>query len=242
MAELITASELATRKGVTPAAVSLWKRAGKIVLVGKLVDFAATEALLAATSKRATKQRRPAAKLNIAEMPDVKISVPDTPGDVKLSDDDTEGPAGLEAAPDPAPAAEPVVPPLVSLPVAGEEVDPEVLVQSADAFIQRVLSGQYETMAEAERIKQNALALKHVLDVHERAGRLVNKVLVEREVFDAVRSWRDTWMNWSSKIAPLLAADLGIEPDKLSGLLASYVHRQLLELGEIELDLSEEAT
>lgn len=120
---------------------------------------------------------------------------------------------------------------------APPDVDPEALAEDADAFIKRVLAGDYDTIAQAERVKQNALALKHVLEVRERAHALVSRDAAEREVFEIARSWRDTWLNWSSKVAPLLAADLGIEPDALAGLLSGYVHRQLLELGEPTLDL-----
>ena len=129
------------------------------------------------------------------------------------------------------------------MPAQGDSppLDPEAITADADAFIREVLAGRYAITAQAERIKQNALALKHVLEVRKRAGLLLSRDAVEREAFDAARSWRDAWITWSSRIAPLLAADLGIEADNLAGLLAEHVHRHLVELGEPDLDFSDAA-
>lgn len=241
----------AASRGVSRNTVYRWIENEVAVLNGKLIDVAETDRRL--KNAGLGRHKAPAEAPMDAETPPVTLPARDKSrrGVTSQRDKSADRPAmqgdttpvssmgQVEAIHEAPPSLDPAAG-IDAAPVL-HELDPEDLVQNADAFIQRVLGGQYETMVEAERIKQNALALKHVLDVHQKAGRLVNKEAVLREAFASGRAWRDMWLNWPSKIAPLLAADLGIEPDKLVGFLSGYVHKQVSELGDVELDLSEAA-
>ena len=203
----VTMAQYSRAHCVSRNSVSRWKASKLLVLVGNLVNVAASDAIL-----RGARLGRFRDLLDGAETP------PDArPAPLALS------PGRIEGEGD----------------GGGIAADPEAITDSADAFIRMVLSGRYSTTAEAERVKQNALALKHVLEVRKQALLVVSREAVEREAFDLARSWRDSWLGWSARTAPLLAADLGIEPDNLAGLLAGHVHRQLVELGEPELDFSD---
>ncbi|HEX7694339.1 MAG TPA: hypothetical protein VF409_07605 [Sphingomonas sp.] len=134
-------------------------------------------------------------------------------------------------APDVATAVDEVVADLRAS-IEDEEID-EVI---AGGFIEQLLEGQFRSKAEASAIKENALALKHLLVAQKEAGQLVEMEVAERVIFDDRRAARDAWMAWPGRFAPLLAADLDIDGAKLAEALKPYVHQQLDELGEPNLD------
>lgn len=122
-----------------------------------------------------------------------------------------------------------------------EEVDraaDEMFSEEADNFLDKVLSGQFADQGHAERIKENALAAKHLLAARKDAGNLVEIELAERILFETQRSQRDAWINFPTRIGPLLAAELGMEADKVVEALTAHVHQQLDDLGEPEADFT----
>jgi hypothetical protein len=100
-----------------------------------------------------------------------------------------------------------------------------------DGFVNRLLAGQFATLVEAERVKENALALKHVLAAQREAGALIEIESAESVVFDVFRASRDAWLNWPARVGALIAADLGLEADKLTEVLTAHVHQHLTDLG-----------
>lgn len=121
---------------------------------------------------------------------------------------------------------------------APTEAEIPVVLSDLDAFVAQLMSGKIGSYAEAERIKENALALKHVLTARKEAGSLIEIEAAESVVFDASRSARDAWLNWPIKIGPLLAADLGLEADKVTEVLTSYVHQHVAEIGAPAADFT----
>jgi hypothetical protein len=85
------------------------------------------------------------------------------------------------------------------------------------------------TLLEAQRQKEIHLAEKHRLDKEEREGRLVDREAAERLFFHTHRLTRDRWQNWIPRVAPLVAADLGIDQVKLAVVLEKYVRQELVE-------------
>ena len=118
--------------------------------------------------------------------------------------------------------------------VADDEIDEEI----AGGFIEQLLAGQFRSKSDAAAIKENALALKHLLVAQKEAGKLVEIEVAEAVIFDDRRAARDAWMAWPGRFAPLLAADLDIDGAKLAEALKPYVHQQLEELGEPDLDFA----
>jgi len=115
------------------------------------------------------------------------------------------------------------------------EIDEEI----AGGFIEQLLDGRFRSKVEAAAIKENALALKHLLSAQKDAGKLVELELAEKAIFKDRRAARDAWMAWPGRFAPLLAADLDIDGAKLAEALKPYVHQQLQELGEPDLDFAD---
>lgn len=70
----------------------------------------------------------------------------------------------------------------------------------------------------------------------EADGELIGMAEAEAVFFDVARTARTAWMNWPSRVAPMLAATLGIDADPLRAALDEHVHQQLAELGEPDFE------
>lgn len=121
-------------------------------------------------------------------------------------------------------------------PEVAEEGDDEAV--DLEEFTQQVLAGRTPSLAVSERAKQAALALKQVLAAQQAASALVELSVAEDVLFETARQARDAWINWPTRIGPLLAADLGLEAAKVVEALTPYVQEQLESLGEPKADFS----
>lgn len=128
----------------------------------------------------------------------------------------------------------------VSAPTAEvvEEAAEALFAEEVDDFLSNVLAGTYADTMTAERVKENALAAKHLLAARKDAGSLIEIEQAEKVLFETQRSQRDAWINFPTKIGPLLAAELGLEADKVVEALTAHVHQQLADLGEPEADFA----
>jgi hypothetical protein len=70
------------------------------------------------------------------------------------------------------------------------------------------------------------------LEFRHKAGELIDLAVARRVLFDEARRARDAWLNWPSRFAALIAADLNVEADRAAEVLTTYVHKQLAALGE----------
>lgn len=122
----------------------------------------------------------------------------------------------------------------VSAPVGAELTD-----EFLDDFVSQLLSGKFASRIQAERVKENALALKHLLEARRRAGELVDIDTAKGALFEAARTQRDAWLNFPTRIGPLMAADLSVEPEPLIEALTAHVHKQLSDLGEPAIDFAD---
>jgi hypothetical protein len=121
---------------------------------------------------------------------------------------------------------------------AGGTVAPPRLVKTEgqEESEERLREPSNWTKAEAERQKEINLARLRRLEFEEKAGKLVEMAKAEKVLFEAAKAARDMWMNWPARIAPMVAADLGVDADKAAEVLTAYVHEQLSQLGEPEAD------
>lgn len=128
----------------------------------------------------------------------------------------------------------------VSAPTAEEveEASEELFAEEAESFLDNVLAGTYADTGTAERVKENALAAKHLLAARRAANHLVEIDHAETVLFETQRAQRDAWMNFPTRIGPLLAAELGVDADKVVEALTVHVHQQLDDLGEPEADFT----
>ena len=116
-------------------------------------------------------------------------------------------------------------------------LDGETLGEAAARILDA--SPELLPLAEALRVKENYLALLRQLEYEQKAGHLVELSLAQNVVFDLMRELRDAWLAWPVKIAPAIAAELGVDLDHLTTLLAEAVYQQLLELSGAEADFTD---
>ena len=94
-------------------------------------------------------------------------------------------------------------------------------------------SGTSSVPALAESIarKEHELANKHARENRKASGELIELSVARRVLFDEARAARDAWLSWVPRNAALIAADLGLDADKVAMALTPYVHKQLSSLG-----------
>jgi len=105
-------------------------------------------------------------------------------------------------------------------------------------FIAEVLAGRFALTGEAERVKENGLAARSLLAARREAGDVVDLEVAETLLFNMARSVRDAWLNWPSRVSPLIAASLGIAVEPLLEALNDHVQQHLASLGEPEADFA----
>lgn len=107
-----------------------------------------------------------------------------------------------------------------------------------DGFSRRFLAGDIPDLATSEKVKAAAAAMRQTHSALRDANALVEIELAESVLFDTFRAARDAWLNWPAKVGPLVAAELGIEADRVVQALTPHVQQQLEDLGEPEADFA----
>jgi hypothetical protein len=87
-----------------------------------------------------------------------------------------------------------------------------------------------------------------ILKARERAirievaqGRLIDAEAARKMVFELSRQDRDSWTNWPARMAPLMAAQFGIDQMKLTIYLDDAVRQHLAERSDPELRFKKSA-
>ena len=121
-------------------------------------------------------------------------------------------------------------------PIAAE--DDETLADAAGRLLD---SGVVKMVdyATALQNKENYLALLRQLEYEQKSGSLVELETASAILFEEFRAQRDAWLNWPTRVGPLLAADLGLEADRVVEALTTHVHKQIAQLGEPEANFTE---
>lgn len=106
---------------------------------------------------------------------------------------------------------------------------------------QLIKSGNYDlvTYAQALEKKENYLALLRQLEYEEKSGALVELAVAERALFEGARSQRDAWLNWPARVGALIAADLGLEADRVTEALTEHVHKHISQLGQADVQFND---
>ncbi|MFV4846633.1 hypothetical protein ACNJKD_09805 [Edwardsiella tarda] len=119
---------------------------------------------------------------------------------------------------------------------------PEESDQSPEGLAREFLleNGAELSLDEARRVKENYLALLTKLDFQQKDGQLIEMAAAEEVLFNAFRQQRDAWLNWPSRVAPLMAADLDVPADRMTEVLIEHVHKHISVLGEPEFNPAED--
>ncbi|WP_370559415.1 hypothetical protein NMD70_06675 [Edwardsiella tarda] len=119
---------------------------------------------------------------------------------------------------------------------------PEESDQSPEGLAREFLleNGAELSLDEARRVKENYLALLTKLEFQQKDGQLIEMATAEEVLFNAFRQQRDAWLNWPSRVAPLMAADLDVPADRMTEVLIEHVHKHISVLGEPEFNPAED--
>lgn len=134
--------------------------------------------------------------------------------------------------------ATPVAATVAAMPAALVGDLEEAAAQGDDAartvldFMSGLSEGRVVNLIEATTIKENALAAIRMIEARKRAGEVVEMADAEAAFFDLFRQHRDAWLNFPSRVGPLMAADLDLAPDRVVEVLTQHVHQHLNDLGE----------
>jgi len=210
---LVSQAEFARMSGVSAKTISHWKKAGRLVLQGDQVDVEASRA-------RLDKYRKGGAPIVT-----LGVTLPVTL-DEKGND--------LGNKPVRKHRKKPKAPPDLNQ----IEVQPG---ESLDAAAERLV-GEIDidmSMDEARRQKEVYLVLLHKLDFEQKSGGLVDLQTAQTVLFEEFRAQRDAWLNWPARIGPILAADLGLDADRVVDALTAHVHKQIAQLGEPQAEFGE---
>lgn len=115
-----------------------------------------------------------------------------------------------------------------------EDVAPFLII-----FANRLAEGHHVNLLQAQTIKENGLALLRLIEARKRAGEVIELADAEAVIFEMFRQARDAWTNFAPRRGPLIAAELGLPPDKVVEVLKAHVHDQLTDLGEPDDPLGE---
>ncbi|MFH5923833.1 hypothetical protein [Roseomonas xinghualingensis] len=116
-----------------------------------------------------------------------------------------------------------------------DEPDEEI---DLEGFQRDVLAGNVPDLARSEKVKAAAAAIRGMVAARRDADAVVEIGVAEAVMFETFRAFRDAWMNWPARVAPLIAADLGIEAGRVLEALTPHVQQQLEDLGEPEPDFT----
>lgn len=104
--------------------------------------------------------------------------------------------------------------------------------RSVLSFMSGLAEGRTVDLITAQTIKENGLAAIRMIEARKRAGEVVEMADAEAVIFEVFRRQRDAWLNFPSRVGPLIAAELGLAPDRVVEVLTVHVHQQLTDLGE----------
>ena len=74
------------------------------------------------------------------------------------------------------------------------------------------------------------------IELAKKKGELVDRARAMALVFRLARQERDAWIGWPSRVAALIAAELGINAHAMQTVLKKHVREHLLSLSEIRPD------
>ncbi|CAI1576936.1 Uncharacterised protein [Serratia proteamaculans] len=113
--------------------------------------------------------------------------------------------------------------------------------ERAQAIYDGLISGEtaIRPIEQSRAMKEHYLAELARLEHLQKDEQLIEMAVAEGVLFDCFRAQRDSWLNWPSRVAPLMAADLGVPADRMTEVLVEYVHNHITSLGEPEFNADE---
>ncbi len=137
---------------------------------------------------------------------------------------------------DPAQARAPAKPSRAAprpVPVAAVEAVRETLRESGEP----APAAGNMTFVQARTANEVIKAQERRIRLGKLKGDLVDRARAAATVFALARRERDAWVQWPARAAALIAAELQVDPHRVSQVLEAHVRRHLEELSRIDIEL-----
>jgi hypothetical protein len=95
------------------------------------------------------------------------------------------------------------------------------------------VSGSGTTFLQAKTANEVLKAQERRLRLQKMKGELIDRARVTALVFRLAREERDAWVNWPSRAAALMAAELDVEAAAMQKALETHVRAHLDDLAEV---------
>jgi hypothetical protein len=104
---------------------------------------------------------------------------------------------------------------------------------TAEAVDVVLVDGKAMPFHQAQALKETYLARLRQLEFEVKSGRLCDVATVHSVVFALARQARDAWANWPARVAPIMAAELGVDQRLLTIKLDGHVREHLGEIAHL---------
>ena len=96
---------------------------------------------------------------------------------------------------------------------------------------------EHISLGEAQRRKAVAAAALAELELAEKMGSLVDRAAVEKRVFEMARQTRDALLNFPTRYAAVMAADLGVDAGRVNVAIEKRLKEYLGSLADRRTEL-----
>lgn len=106
------------------------------------------------------------------------------------------------------------------------------------ANVRQKISGAANTSRDLSQVKLQREAAQRdllLMEIERKTGAMIDRKAVELALFDRARGERDAHIAWVSRIAPALAAELGVDLSLLYAALDREMRQHLQDLSETPL-------
>lgn len=97
--------------------------------------------------------------------------------------------------------------------------------------------GGSTTLLQARTANEVLKAQTNKVRLSRLKGELVDRPEAVAHVYRMARSEREAWLNWPARVALQMASDLQVPPHRMYTLLESAVRQQLIEIGEMAVQI-----
>jgi hypothetical protein len=98
-------------------------------------------------------------------------------------------------------------------------------------------SGEPMTFLQARTANEVLKAQERRIRLQKLRGEVVDKARASALVFRLAREFRDAWVQWPTRVAATIAAELGIDPHRMQTVLEAHVREQLDRQTEPRIEL-----
>lgn len=98
--------------------------------------------------------------------------------------------------------------------------------------------GGSTTLLQARTANEVLKAQTNKVRLSRLKGELVDRPEAVAHVYRMARSEREAWLNWPARVALQMASDLQVPPHRMYTLLESAVRQQLIEIGEMAVQIN----